>query len=212
MSVRDRDDPDAAASWDAVYAQDTAPWDIGRPQSAFARLADADEFRSPVLDSGCGTGEHALMLAQRGMEVVGIDLSPTAIARARRKAADRGLTAAFLVGDVLRLDRLRRRFATIIDNGVFHVFDDDERARYVYSLAAAAEDGGVLYLMCFSENTPGTFGPRRVTQAELRQAFVDGWVVERIEPAILEVRPDWAPGPARAWLAKIVRGAEGIGP
>ncbi len=207
MSIRDRDNPDASASWDAVYVADSAPWDIGRPQSAFVRLADAGEIASPVLDSGCGTGEHALMLAQRGLEVVGVDLSKTAIDRARHKAEERGLTVRFEVGDVLALDQLGRTFATIVDNGVFHVFDDDERARYVRSLAAAAADGTVLHLMCFSEHTPGTFGPRRVTQAELRDAFADGWRVERIAPAVIDVRPDWAPGPAQAWLARIVRAA-----
>jgi cyclopropane fatty-acyl-phospholipid synthase-like methyltransferase len=196
---------DAVAGWEAVYADDSAPWDIGRPQAAFVGLADAGDIRSPVLDSGCGTGEHALMLAARGHEVVGIDLSPTAIERARHKAAERGVQARFEVGDVLDLAALKRRFATIVDNGVFHVFDDEDRARYVGSLAKAIEPGGVLHLMCFSEHTPGVTGPRRVTQAELRQAFSDGWQVERIEAAEIEVRPDWAPGPAKAWLARIVR-------
>jgi SAM-dependent methyltransferase len=209
VSIRDRDNPDATASWDAVYAEDAAPWDIGRPQPAFVRLADDGEISSPVLDSGCGTGEHALMLAARGLEATGVDLSPTAIARARQKAADRGLAVTFEVADVLELGRLERRFATIVDNGVFHVFDDEERARYVRSLAAALEPGGVLHLMCFSENEPGTFGPRRVTRAELHDAFADGWTLERIEPAIIEVRPDWAPGAAQAWLAKIIREARG---
>jgi cyclopropane fatty-acyl-phospholipid synthase-like methyltransferase len=196
---------DAVAGWEAVYADDSAPWDIGRPQAAFVGLADAGDIRSPVLDSGCGTGEHALMLAARGHEVVGIDLSPTAIERARHKAAERGVQARFEVGDVLDLAALKRRFATIVDNGVFHVFDDEDRARYVGSLAEAIEPGGVLHLMCFSEHTPGVTGPRRVTQADLRQAFSDGWQVERIEAAEIEVRPDWAPGPAKAWLARIVR-------
>jgi hypothetical protein len=85
------------------------------------------------------------------------------------------------------------------------VFDDDDRARYVRSLADAMQPGATLHLMCFSEHTPGTAGPRRVTQAELREAFADGWRVDRIEAAEIEVRPDWAPGPARAWLARIVR-------
>jgi cyclopropane fatty-acyl-phospholipid synthase-like methyltransferase len=196
---------DAVAGWEAVYADDSAPWDIGRPQAAFVGLADAGDIGSPVLDSGCGTGEHALMLAARGHEVVGIDLSPTAIERARHKAAERGVQARFEVGDVLDLAALKRRFATIVDNGVFHVFDDEDRARYVGSLAKAIEPGGVLHLMCFSEHTPGVTGPRRVTQAELRQAFSDGWQVDRIEAAEIEVRPDWAPGPAKAWLARIVR-------
>ena len=193
--------------FDEVYVDDTAPWDIGRPQAAFVRLADAGEITAPVLDSGCGTGEHALLVAERGMEVLGIDISAAGIDRPREKATQRGLSAAFEVGDVLALDRLGRTFATVLDMGVFHVFDDADRARYVRSLASAVDPGGVLHLMAFSEHTPGTTGPRRVTQSELREAFANGWDVERIEAAEIEVRPEWAPGPAQAWLARIVRTA-----
>jgi ubiquinone/menaquinone biosynthesis C-methylase UbiE len=139
------------------------------------------------------------------MEVVGVDISSTAIDRARSKAAHRGLQVTFLVGDVLALETLDRRFQTIIDSAIFHVFDDEERSRYVHSLASAIESGGVLHLLCFSEHTPGEEGPRRITQAELRDAFAEGWVIERIEPALLEVKEQWAPEPARAWLARIVR-------
>ena len=193
------------SSWDAMYRDQRPPWDIGRPQEAFVRLADAGEMNPPVLDSGCGTGEHTLLLAERGMEVLGIDAAPAAVNLARAKAAQRGLDAEFEVGDVLALDRLGRTFATVIDCGVFHVFDDADRARYVASLASAVDAGGVLHLLCFSERTPGTTGPRRVTQGELRTAFEEGWTVERIEPAHLEVREEYAPEPAHGWLAKIVR-------
>jgi SAM-dependent methyltransferase len=192
-------------TWEGTYVDDWAPWDIGRPQRAWIDLADAGEIRSPVLDSGCGTGEHALMLAERGLDVLGLDISPTAIARARQKAADRDLDAAFEVGDVLALGELGRTFATVMDSGVFHIFEDDERTRYVESLSSVVDPGSVLHLMCFSEHTPGEAGPRRVTQAELHAAFAKGWDVERIEAKLLEVRPHWAPEPAHAWLARIVR-------
>jgi cyclopropane fatty-acyl-phospholipid synthase-like methyltransferase len=193
------------SSWDAVYRGNRPPWDIGRPQEAFRVLADAGEFNAPVLDSGCGTGEHTLLVAERGLEVLGVDVAPAAVESARTKAAARGLNAAFQVGNVLEFGRLGRSFATVIDCGVFHVFDDADRSRYVASLAAVLEPGGVLHMLCFSEHTPGTAGPRRVTQAEIRAAFADGWTVERIEPSRLEVRAEYAPEPARAWLAKIIR-------
>jgi SAM-dependent methyltransferase len=193
-----------ASQWDDVYRQGGAPWDIGRPQPAFVRLADAGEISSPVLDSGCGTGEHALMLAERGFEVLGVDVAPTAIDLAREKARQRGLSVVFEVGDVLALDRLGRQFATMMDSGVFHTFVDADRPRYVSSLASVLEPGGVLHLLCFSEHTPGTFGPRRVTQTELRESFADGWVIERIEPERFEVRESFGTRP-HAWLARIVR-------
>jgi SAM-dependent methyltransferase len=202
---------DDAAAWDRAYTGERrAPWDIGRPQPAFVALADAGEIRSAVLDSGCGSGENALMLAERGLQVVGVDVAPTAIAGARAKAAERGRAVEFLVGDVLNLAEVtgrtgQPRFATVIDSGCFHVFDDTERVRYVQSLAAVVRPRGVVHVLCFSDQVPGTLGPRRVSKAELHSAFADGWTVERIDDAAFDVNPDFPLGKPHAWLARIVR-------
>src|SRR3954471_24584597 len=119
-------------SWDASYQRDSdAPWDIHRPQPAIQRLADAGLLTGDVLDAGCGTGEHALLAAANGANAYGVDLSPTAIDRARRKAAERGLDARFDDGDVLTMPLPGDAFDVIIDSGLFHVFDDADRARYV---------------------------------------------------------------------------------
>ena len=132
-------------SWDEAYSGEAPPpWDIGRPQPAFARLADQGLLAGRVLDSGCGTGENTLLAAAHGADRLGVDLSARAIARARAKAAERGLAGPFETGDVLRLGDLGLTFDTIIDSGVFHVFDDEDRARYVASLAVGAEPGRPL--------------------------------------------------------------------
>jgi SAM-dependent methyltransferase len=204
---------DDAAEWERAYAGERrAPWDIGRPQPVFVALANAGEIESAVLDSGCGSGENALMLSERGLQVVGVDVAPTAIAGARDKAAERGLSVEFLVGDVLNLVQVtggtgQPRFATVIDSGCFHVFDDTDRARYVQSLAAVVQPVGVVHMLCFSDEVPGTVGPRRISKAELHAAFADGWTVERIENASFEVNPDFPLGSPRAWLARIARTA-----
>jgi arginase family enzyme/SAM-dependent methyltransferase len=198
-------DAELSARWDAAYAEGQPPWDIGRPQPAFRRLADAEEFVEPVLDVGCGTGEHTLMLAERGFEVVGIDISPAAIERARAKARIRGLDPQLVVGDALNLESLHRRFGSVIDSGMFHTLDDAARTRYVQSLLAVVEPGGRLFLMCFSEETPGISGPRRVTQAEIVDTFTDQWQVESIEPDVFEVRPEFGTGMPHAWVATIRR-------
>jgi len=190
--------------WDGAYRSASAPWDIGRPQPVFVTLADAGQIEGPVLDSGCGTGEHALLLAERGIDVLGVDFSPFAIRQAREKAARRRVNATFAVHDVLDLESLGRTFRSVIDSGVFHVFDDPaDSARYVAALRSVIEPGGVLHLMCFSDAQPGSEGPRRVSEADLRAAFDEGWSIESIEPATFEVNPPM--GNARAWLARIVR-------
>ena len=199
-------------SWDAAYtASGPAPWDIGRPQPAFLRLASSGLLTGRVLDAGCGTGEHALLAARFGAEVVGLDVSARAIEQARAKAAARGIGARFEVADALSLADLGLTFDTIIDSGLFHVFDDISRARYVASLASVLRPGGYCHLMCFSERQPGTAGPRRVTQAELRAAFSDGWAVVSIEPDAFEVNPGifGTATTVQAWLADISRTGPG---
>jgi len=194
--------------WDDAYAAGAPPpWDIGRPQPAFIRLADAGLLRGRLLDAGCGTGENTLLAAERGAEAVGVDFSPLAIGRARDKAVERGIPARFEVADVLSLGQLGLTFDTVIDSGVFHVFDDNDRARYVTSLASVLEPGGTCYLMCFSEHEPGDVGPRRVRQDELRSAFRDGWDVAEIVPGAFDINPGpWFGVTAtQAWLATIRR-------
>lgn len=195
-------------SWDDAYLHNRAPWDIGRPQPAIVRIAGAGELIEPVLDVGCGSGEHALLAATMGLEVIGIDIAQAAIERARAKARQRGLSAEFLVGDVLALDQVERLdppYTTVIDSGCFHTFSDADRPLYAASLARVVDTGAVLHLLCFSESTPGTDGPRRVTQAELRQTFSLDWFVERIEAETFAVSDQWRGLQPNAWLARIVR-------
>lgn len=180
----------------------TPPWDIGRPQPAFSKLAESGAVRGRVLDVGCGTGEHALMAAGLGLEAVGVDTAPTAIASAKRKAEERGRAARFLVANALELGTLGEQFDTVLDCGLFHVFEDEDRAAFVKSLAAAVRPGGRYFMLCFSDRQAGDYGPRRVTQAEIRASFERGWKVDSIEAAPLEI----VEGPAiQAWLASITR-------
>ena len=105
----------------------------------------------------------------------------------------------------LSLDGLGLTFDTVIDSGLFHVFDDADRARYVTSLASVLPPGGTCYLMCFSERQPGAMGPRRVRQEELRAAFSDGWAFTAIVAEAFEVNPGLGTPTAQAWLATIRR-------
>jgi cyclopropane fatty-acyl-phospholipid synthase-like methyltransferase len=194
-----------SAEWDSSYQGDPAPWDIGRPQPAFARLADEGRLSGRVLDAGCGTGEHVLLAAAHGADAMGVDVSGIAIGKARAKAAERGLTARFEVGDVLHLERLGERFGTVTDSGVFHVFDDADRAGYVTSLAAVTEPGGTYYMMCFSDSQPGDWGPRRVRREEIEDAFADGWEILSLTPDEFSINPVQGITATRAWLAVIRR-------
>lgn len=190
--------------WDASYHGGPAPWDTGAPQPAIVRLASAGGFAGAVLDAGCGTGENALHLASLGLSVLGVDVAETALAIAREKADERGIQVELAAADAFRLERLGRRFDTVLDCGLFHTFDAEERPRYVASLATVTEHGGTVYVLCFSDEGPDA-GPHPITQEELRAAFDpnDGWRVVAIEPERVETR--FHDRGAPAWLATINR-------
>lgn len=198
MPVHDR------SSFENLYAGQPR-WEIGRPQQAI--IDEADRLSGSILDAGCGTGENALYFAERGERVTGIDFLAEPIVIARRKAAERALSATFLVMDALAIKELPEVFDNVIDSGLFHVFSDEDRQRYIAGLAAVLKPGGRLFLLCFSDEEPGEQGPRRISRQEIDETFADGWKVERIERSHYEVRPDskdgsYNQGP-KAWFVVV---------
>jgi ubiquinone/menaquinone biosynthesis C-methylase UbiE len=183
--------------------QGRPPWDIGRPQKEFVALARQGEITGSVLDIGCGTGDNALFFADERHEVMGIDAAPAAIEKAQKKAAGHGPGVKFLVFDALDLPRLDRTFDTVTDCGFFHTLSDEDRPIYVNNLTSVLPHGGTYFMLCFSELEPGGYGPRRVTQQEIRESFRDGWIINYIRPAVFE--GNTRAGGSRAWLTSIGR-------
>jgi cyclopropane fatty-acyl-phospholipid synthase-like methyltransferase len=186
--------------FDSAY-KGRPPWDIGRPQKEFVEMVRRGELRGSVLDIGCGTGENALFYAAEGHEVCGIDSVPRAIEQAREKAAERALPVQFLVMDALHLATLGRTFDAITDSGFFHTLSDADRLVYVDQLAAILVPGGRYFMLCFSDREPPGYGPRRISEKEIRDTFRDRWTIHYIRPATFESHTR-AEG-SRAWFSMI---------
>lgn len=188
------------------------PWDIGRPQPAFLALADVGAIRGRVLDVGCGTGEHALMAAGLGLDATGIDLASNALHAAEEKARHRGRTAQFLLHDALQLADLGESFDTVLDCGLFHIFNHDDRAAFAASLRSVVPSGGRYFMLCFSDQQSGDGWPRvhRVTQDEIRAAFADGWRADSIESSTIDIATE--PYAIRAWLVALTRVCTSVAP
>ncbi len=187
----------------SVY-EGKAPWEIDAPQPTIIQLAEQGKIVGRVLDIGCGTGCNAIYLAERGHTVTGFDLVPAAIEQAKARLAGRPLPVTLLAASVLKLPDLGEPFDTAIDAGVFHVFNDQDRRRYCENIHRCLKPGARLYLICFNEDQPGTEGPRRMTQQEIRDSFQQGWQVESIVPSVYMTQASFY-GPAKAWLATIKR-------
>lgn len=203
---------DPQAFFDAVYQGD-APWDVGGPQPALVALFDEHPPASPVLDVGCGSGDLAIALARRGLDVLGIDFVGAAIDLARERArvlppASAGLVE-FQVADALRPTLLGRRFGTVVDSGFFHLFDPDEGDRLAAEVAKTLLPGGRYYLLAFATEFDIPHAPRKVTEDELRARFTAdaGWRIRTVRPAHFQSRV--APVPAIAACIERLSADEG---
>lgn len=199
----DNPQPSVIERFTQSYEGDPPPWDIGKPQDAFLQYLAKNDIAGPVIDVGCGTGELSLHVASLGHKVTGIDPVPKAIAAATEKATQRKVAVAFRVADALNPPEGLGTFKTLLDCGVFHIFNDQERALYVQSLTSLAAPGAKLFLLCFSDAETREGGPRRIAKDKLQAAFAQGWRVISIEAATFENTHH--EGGSRAWFALLER-------
>ncbi len=182
------------------------PWDIGKPQPAFEALAEAGRVEGPVLDVGCGTGELAIWLADRGLDVTGVDLVEAAVRLAKRKAREQGSKATFRTADAMEPGALGTGYGTVVDTGVLHVFDPADRHVYVANVRNALADGGLYAALVFDRDRPLGPGPVGLTETELRDVFSKdaGWKDVQVERARFLTTFDEEDG-SDAWFVTAVR-------
>jgi SAM-dependent methyltransferase len=198
--------------WDNAYKGQSAfegppPWNIGEPQPELAALLRAGKFHSDVLDAGCGVAELSLKLAAEGYTVVGIDLTPTAVAAATKAAEERGLTtASFTQADITDFDQYppgsEGRFATVVDSTLFHSLPVEGRDAYLSSVHRAAAPGAGYFVLVFAKGAfPAEFeqqGPNEVDEDELRAAVSKYFEIDSIRPAVIHANMPDVPG-GRPW-------------
>jgi len=188
--------------WDSAYRQQgrfegPPPWNIGEPQPELAALAAAGKFHSDVLDAGCGYAELSLALAGDGYTVVGVDLTPTAVAAANRAAQERGLSnASFVQADITSFSGYDGRFNTVVDSTLFHSLPVEGRDGYLQSVHRAAADGATYFVLVFAKGAfPAEWEtkPNEVDEDELRAAVSKYWQIDEIRPAFIHAKIPAAP-------------------
>jgi SAM-dependent methyltransferase len=171
----------SVAVGDGDLALDIVPWRLDGPQPLVVELADAGEFTGPVLESGCGLGDNALFLAERGYEITAFDAAPTAIEQDKAKAAERGLKVGFTVADATKLDGIESGFNSALDSAMMHCLTDEQRRDYLAALHAVCNPGAVLHILCFPELVEALFPmPGHTDEASLRRDLGQHWRVDRM--------------------------------
>ncbi|MEW6378443.1 MAG: class I SAM-dependent methyltransferase [bacterium] len=135
------------------------PWNVETPPDALVELVRSGQVKSSrCIDLGCGAGNYSIYMASQGFEVTGVDLSPTAISRARKNAEKKGVTCTFLAADILGgLQEVEGTFDFAFDWGVLHHIYPEKRNQYVATVHRILNPGGKYFSVCFSEKDT-TFG------------------------------------------------------
>jgi cyclopropane fatty-acyl-phospholipid synthase-like methyltransferase len=189
-------------SFESAYGG-TPAWEISRPQKEIIKWEAAGEIHGRVLDVGCGTGENALYLSKREYTVIGVDVASAAISKARKKAWSKEINGLFMVHDALHLETIGLKFDSIIDSGLFHVFSDEARKKFVQSIRSALRINGTYLMICLSDEEPPGWGPRRVTQKEIQNSFKEGFRINYIRRGFFETATPTKPIPA--WSVSLTR-------
>src|SRR5882672_9182807 len=155
-------------SWEDVYTRSdpkALPWNAGGPDSDLVRLFTSK--RIPVgqaLDIGTGPGHDAVYMIHHGFNVIGIDISPSAVTLARENASNAGLFGFFQVGDIRQIPVEDHFIDFAYDRGCFHVLTPEDRPKAISEVLRVLKKGGLYMLKVFSDKEPGTDGPYRFSR------------------------------------------------
>lgn len=188
------------AAWDQHYLDDELPWDSGKPDIHLGRVLEAHAVPpGRGLEIGIGTGTNLIWLAERGFRMTGVDISRTAIGRARKKAAAAGVDADLLVTDFLAEDVPGAPFDLAYDRGCFHTFEEpEERARFAARVAELLADGGVWHsLIGSTDGPPRDTGPPRRSAAQVTAALEPHFEILELRSTVFDQGDHRE---ARAWV------------
>ncbi len=193
---------------EGMPAMTTPPWDTKAPKENVIGWQTGGWVHGDVLDIGCGLGDNAIYLAKSGHHVTGLDISPTALITAERRAADAKVDVRFAVADSTKLDGYTDKFDTVVDSGMFHCLDDDGQRAYAAAAHRATRSGATLLLSCFSDaNPPNEDWPRpAVSEVTLRDVLGGaGWDIESLEPVTVRRELDGTQVEMAFWYVRAQR-------
>jgi len=183
--------------WNDRYRDGNLPWDTGRPSSELQRVLNQNAIQpGRALDIGCGTGTNSVWLAQQGFDVTGIDLAPLAVERAEQRALAAGVSARFVVADVLDLPELDGPITFFFDRGCYHAVRRSGPQQYAPAVAQQLATGACGLILAGNAREPHDPGPPVVSEEQIRDEL--GSIFQILD--LHEFRFDESPGVPERFL------------
>jgi len=135
------------------------------------------------LDLGTGPGTQAVQLAKLGFNVTGSDLAQSAVDRAKKLYP----SPSYIVDDILNSKFPDNKFDFILDRGVFHVFEPEQRPLYLSQIKRILKENGILFLKCMSieeKDLSGDKGPFKYSKDQIKEFFEKDFEIESIKDTV----------------------------
>jgi SAM-dependent methyltransferase len=185
--------------WDAIYREGTPLWETGEPSAELVRFLDEKRIgRGSALDIGCGTGADAVYMVRRGLEVTGVDSSPTAIERARVRAEQEDVLPRFVLADFFEFAQAAGIFDLAYDAGFYQYARQVDLDRYLDALWRVTRPGSYFMTLAASPGESPKGAPPPVTKRQLYNELGRLFEVVRLEqirmpsPVFKEGYPAWS--------------------
>ena len=171
------------------------PWDTGiSPPELITYLQSPIPGRA--LDVGCGTGTNLKTMAERGWDVVGVDIAWLSVLRARSKLRQAGLVGRVINGDITGEIALATPFDFVLDIGCYHSLSPTGREKYRQHLHNWLKGGGTYLIYAHRKTAPG--GPHGISEEDVI-AF-DAFLDLRWRDDGQEKRPERGGGRPASWM------------
>ncbi|MFN0075187.1 MAG: methyltransferase domain-containing protein [Prosthecobacter sp.] len=168
--------------WDQSYRDGFTPWDKGLPSPPLVEWLARNQLMGRVLVPGCGVGHDVAHLLSCGLDVIGLDLAPTAIARAQETYPQHA--GRFVCGDLFAYEG---KFDAVVEHTCLCALPPELRTAYRDAVASLLKPGGLLVGVFYlnPEMDPGETGPPfGISQDELTALFAERFeVIESYVPA-----------------------------
>lgn len=169
--------------WQQRYEDGTTRWDLGQPSPPLVSWWHGAVWRPQrAIVLGCGRGHDARFLAEQGVEVLGVDFAPAAIAAAQDQYQDSELKLDFLQQDIFKLlPDYAQQFDLVVEHTCYCAIDPSRRDDYVALSAQLLRPQGRLVAVFFTHNR-GSGPPYPTTPAEIRQRFLPRFQLLQLTP------------------------------
>ena len=182
-------DKDLVPFWEKSYQEDDTIAFSDKPNTTITEFEHLLHMQAKVLEAGCGEGQNAVYLAQKGYQVDAFDLSEHGIAKLKRRCEQSNAQVNAFVAD-LTTYQFKQYYDMILCFGTLHFVDKDGWKRFISNAKEYTNIGGIHIMQMFTDAVPASediapFAIGLAKDGEMKDLYTD-WDILQFKSYVFE--------------------------